>query len=111
MSVVEIVFWSCVALLVYTQLGYGLLQVVLGKLVRGRGAAGRQASEKLPSVSVIVAAYAEEAVIESRVANLRALEYPADRLELIVSCDGSPDETAQRARAAGADTVLELPRG
>ncbi len=111
MSVVEVVFWSCVALLVYAQLGYGLLLVVLGKLVRGRGAAGRQTSEQPPSVSVIVAAYAEEAVIESRVANLRALEYPADRLELIVSCDGSPDETAQRARVAGADTVLELPRG
>jgi glycosyltransferase involved in cell wall biosynthesis len=45
------------------------------------------------------------------VANLRALDYPSDRLELIVVCDGSPDGTAGRARAAGADVVLELPRG
>jgi glycosyltransferase involved in cell wall biosynthesis len=59
---------------------------------------------------VIVAAYAEEAVIASRVANLRALAYPADKLELIVACDGSPDETARRAWEAGADKVLELPR-
>jgi cellulose synthase/poly-beta-1,6-N-acetylglucosamine synthase-like glycosyltransferase len=62
-------------------------------------------------VSVIVAAYAEEAVIAERVTNLRGLDYPSDRVEVIVACDGSPDETATRARAAGADVVLELPRG
>jgi cellulose synthase/poly-beta-1,6-N-acetylglucosamine synthase-like glycosyltransferase len=60
---------------------------------------------------VIVAAYAEEAVIADRVANLRQLAYPRDRFEVIVACDGSPDATAQLARAAGADLVLELPRG
>jgi cellulose synthase/poly-beta-1,6-N-acetylglucosamine synthase-like glycosyltransferase len=111
MSVLEIVFWSCVALLVYAQLGYGLLLALLGKLARGRGANGERRADELPFASVIVAAYAEEAVIEARIANLRALDYPADRLEVIVSCDGSPDQTAQRARAAGADIVLELPRG
>jgi cellulose synthase/poly-beta-1,6-N-acetylglucosamine synthase-like glycosyltransferase len=58
-----------------------------------------------------VAAYAEADVIAARVANLRALEYPSDRVEVIVACDGSPDQTAERARAAGADVVLELPRG
>jgi glycosyltransferase involved in cell wall biosynthesis len=62
-------------------------------------------------VSVIVAAYAEQEVIGPRVANLRALDYPPERLEVIVSCDGSPDDTARRAREAGADLVLELPRG
>jgi cellulose synthase/poly-beta-1,6-N-acetylglucosamine synthase-like glycosyltransferase len=111
MSVVEIVFWSCVALLVYTQLGYGLLLALLVKLARGRGANGEQRADELPFATVIVAAYAEQAVIETRIANLRALDYPQDMLEVIVSCDGSPDQTAQRARAAGADIVLELPRG
>ncbi|HUE27154.1 MAG TPA: glycosyltransferase, partial [Solirubrobacteraceae bacterium] len=74
------------------------------------GVAARQAAEP-PTVSVIVAAYAEQEVIADRIANLRALDYPADRLELIVACDGSPDATPERARAAGADVVLELPRG
>jgi glycosyltransferase involved in cell wall biosynthesis len=60
---------------------------------------------------VIVPAYAEEDVIAARIANLRALDYPEERIELIVACDGSPDLTAERARAAGADLVLELPRG
>ena len=50
-------------------------------------------------------------MIAERIANLRALDYPHERLELIVACDGSPDDTAERARAAGADLVLELPRG
>ena len=72
---------------------------------------GPVSDAELPGVSVIVAAYAEQAVIAERVANLRALDYPADKLEIIVACDGSPDDTAQRARDAGAELVLELPRG
>ncbi|MGZ4332576.1 MAG: glycosyltransferase, partial [Solirubrobacteraceae bacterium] len=39
------------------------------------------------------------------------LDYPPELLEVIVACDGSPDDTVQRARDAGADVVLELPRG
>ena len=62
-------------------------------------------------MSVIVAAYAEQDVIAERVANIRALDYPPQLLELIIACDGSPDETASRAREAGADLVLELPAG
>jgi glycosyltransferase involved in cell wall biosynthesis len=61
-------------------------------------------------VSIIVAAYAEESVIARRVKNLVALDYPRDRFEVIVSCDGSPDRTAERAQAAGADVVLDRPR-
>src|SRR5205807_454485 len=65
---------------------------------------------ELPSVSVLVAAYAEEGVMAARLANSRALDYPPQLLEVIVACDGSP-ATAQRACEAGADVVLELPRG
>jgi glycosyltransferase involved in cell wall biosynthesis len=65
-------------------------------------------------VSLIVAAYNEEAVIAGKVANALALDWPRDRLELIVAVDGGAepgaDGTAERARAAGADVVLELPR-
>jgi glycosyltransferase involved in cell wall biosynthesis len=127
-TALEIVFWVCVGLLAYTHVGYPLLLALIAR-VRGRaglaGSAGRGdrgdggdrsgrdrvVSEALPSVSVIVAAYAEQDVIAARVANLRALDYPRDLAEVIVACDGSPDETAERARSAGADLVLELPRG
>ena len=50
-------------------------------------------------------------MIDRRVQNALALDYPRDRLELIVGSDGSTDATVERARAAGADLVLDLPRG
>ncbi len=110
----QLAFWGSAGLLVYTQAGYGVLLAALDRL-RSRHTGPVLPSPAdgaaLPVVSVIVAAYAEEGVIARRVANLRALDYPADRLELIVACDGSPDATAARAREAGADLVLELPRG
>jgi cellulose synthase/poly-beta-1,6-N-acetylglucosamine synthase-like glycosyltransferase len=65
----------------------------------------------LPSVSLIVPAYDEEEVIAAKVANALALDYPRERLQLIVASDGSSDATVERARAAGADLVLELPPG
>ncbi len=111
MTVVAIVFWASVGLILYAHAGYPLLLGVLARIRRRASAASAPANQELPSVSVIVAAYAEQDVIADRVANIRALDYPPDRLELIVACDGSPDETGARARSAGADLVLELPRG
>ncbi|MFZ0388236.1 MAG: glycosyltransferase [Solirubrobacteraceae bacterium] len=107
--VTKIAFWASAGLLVYTHVGYvGVLAAVARR--RGEGVPPPAPSEP-PEVSVIVAAYAEQDVIADRVANLRALDYPADRVQVIVACDGSPDQTPERARAAGADLVLELPRG
>ena len=108
MTALAIVFWVSAGLVLYAHAGYFLLLSLIGR-VRRRPALP-DAAER-PSVSVIVAAYAEAEVIAGRVANLRELDYPAERLEVIVACDGSPDATAERARAAGADVVLELPRG
>jgi cellulose synthase/poly-beta-1,6-N-acetylglucosamine synthase-like glycosyltransferase len=112
-TVLAILFWVCVGLLVYTHVGYPLVLALLARLRRARRTETGTvaAGDALPAVSVIVAAYAEQEVIAPRIANLRALDYPPERLELIVACDGSPDATAARARDAGADMVLELPRG
>jgi cellulose synthase/poly-beta-1,6-N-acetylglucosamine synthase-like glycosyltransferase len=126
---VEIFFWLCAGLIVYTHAGY---PVVLWALVRLRrqphrefpgmadaGArpdpsltlSGRAGAEHMPVVSLVVAAYDEQEVIEAKVANALALDYPREKLELIVASDGSADDTVERARAAGADLVLDLPRG
>src|SRR5438270_2291791 len=110
MIALEVVFWVAAALLLYTQLGYPLLLAAFARAREPTRFAWPD-DRPLPLVSVIVAAYAEESVIGERVANLRALAFPRERLEIIVACDGSPDRTAQRARYAGADLVLELPRG
>jgi cellulose synthase/poly-beta-1,6-N-acetylglucosamine synthase-like glycosyltransferase len=111
MTVLAIVFWVCVGLLLYTHVGYLGVLVALTRLGVGRREMNMPQLAGLPSVSVIVAAYAEQEVIAARVANLLALDYPRECLEVIVACDGSPDETPVRARQAGADLVLELPRG
>jgi cellulose synthase/poly-beta-1,6-N-acetylglucosamine synthase-like glycosyltransferase len=111
-TALAIIFWACAGLLVYTHAGYPLLLAALARLRRrSSGAEPPVADMPLPPVSIIVAAFAEESVIAQRVANLRELDYPPELLELIVSCDGSPDETPRLAREAGADLVLELPRG
>jgi cellulose synthase/poly-beta-1,6-N-acetylglucosamine synthase-like glycosyltransferase len=104
-TALEIAFWACAGLLVYAQLGYGLLLAGIGRLRRGWSPPA--APGEPPRVSVIVAAYQEAPVIAAKVANLRALDYPADRLEVIVSCDGSTDGTPVLARQAGADVVLD----
>src|SRR6476646_4897836 len=105
-------FWLSAALIVYTHLGYPLLLRVLLALRSSPPPTPAAPPEgDLPLVSLIVAAYDEEEVIEAKVANALALDYPRERLELIVASDGSSDATAERARAAGADLVLELPRG
>jgi hypothetical protein len=109
--VLEAVFWASAALIVYTHAGYPLLLWLLARLRRTRGAAVPSADADLPTVSLVIAAYDEEEVIADKVANALALDYPRERLELIVASDGSTDRTAARAREAGADLVLELPRG
>ncbi|MBA3328287.1 MAG: glycosyltransferase, partial [Solirubrobacterales bacterium] len=53
----------------------------------------------------------EGAVIGAKVAGALALDYPRDRLQVIVASDGSADGTVSEARSAGADLVLDLPRG
>ena len=104
----EVVFWIAVALIVYAHAGYPLALWLLAR-VAGRGDPLAAGGWALPSVSLIVAAYDEEEVIARRIDNLRRLDYPRDRLELIVVSDGSSDRTAELARAAGADVVIEAP--
>jgi cellulose synthase/poly-beta-1,6-N-acetylglucosamine synthase-like glycosyltransferase len=109
MQFVEALFWLSAGLLVYMHLGYPLALRLL-VATRRRPTLAPRVVEELPRVSLIVAAYDEEDVIEAKVANALALDYPRERLELIVASDGSGDATVARARAAGADLVLDLPR-
>ena len=107
-------FWIPVTLLAWAQAGYGLFLAALRRLGAPAWAPPGPGSDR-PRVTLVVAAYREEAVIAAKAANARALDWPRDRLELIVAVEGGADPaadgTAERARAAGADRVLELPRG
>ena len=107
--------WASAGLIVWTQAGYAAALALTARLLPRRGArvaaAAPGAQEQLPTLSLIIAAHDEQSVIAAKVQNALALDYPRERLEVIVSCDGCSDETAARAREAGADLVLELARG
>jgi hypothetical protein len=108
------IFWGAAAKLAWSQGGYGAFLAGLRR-ARGNPPVAPAGTIGTPAVSLIVAAYNEEAVIAAKVANALALDWPRERLEIVVAVDGGAepgaDATAERARAAGADRVLELPRG
>jgi cellulose synthase/poly-beta-1,6-N-acetylglucosamine synthase-like glycosyltransferase len=113
-TALEIVFWLSVGLIVWTQVGYAAALAALARafaLARPSPRSPATDGSPLPSLSLIVAAHNEESVIAEKMENVLDLDYPRDRLELIVACDGCSDATAARARESGADLVLELPRG
>ena len=114
-TLAAILFWLSAGAIVYTHLGYPLLMVGAARVRKERRSfkpkVAGSAPEDLPTVSLIIPAYDEEEVIAAKVPNALALDYPRDRLQVIVASDGSTDATAERARAAGASLVLELPPG
>ncbi|HTR75633.1 MAG TPA: glycosyltransferase family 2 protein [Solirubrobacterales bacterium] len=120
-TLAAIVFWLCALAIVYAQVGYPLaLRVLLAARRTRESLGGPRAPRPLgigtppaapPLVSLIVPAYDEEEVIADKVADALRLHWPRERLQVIVADDGSTDATAERAREAGADLVLELPPG
>lgn len=106
-------FWIAAGLTAFTHFGYAAVLWLLRTAGVGRRDSGvaLDSPAEPPTVSLIVAAYDEEAVIADKVANALALDFPRERLQIIVASDGSGDATVERAEAAGADLVLDLPRG
>ena len=107
MAIAKVLFWASAGALVWTHAAYPAAAAALARL-RPRPVAADD--DELPTVAVIVAAHDEESVIERRIANLRELDYPADRVEVVVTSDASTDRTEELAEAAGA-RVIRNPRG
>ena len=97
--VLRALFWLSAGALAWTHVGYPL---AADALARRRSRPIRK-GDVTPSVTVVVAAHDEEDVIGRRVENLLELDYPPDRLEVVVASDGSTDGTdaAVEALAAG----------
>ena len=106
---IEIVFWASLAALVWTHLGY---PVAVAALARVRPRPPRRA-DILPSVTLIVPAHNEEDVIERKLENVLALDYPPEQLDVVVSSDASTDAThAIVARFADRGVrLIHCPRG
>ena len=112
MAVAKVLFWGSLGALAWTHVGYPLAAGALAR-TRRRPVAADPGAE--PSVTVVVAAYNEETVIERRLDNLLALDYPAERLEIVVASDASTDRTNELVEAVAAREprvrLLDCPRG
>ena len=101
--VMEIVFWGALGLIAYTYVGFPLLLFL-------RGLIWRRPVKKAPitpSVSLVIVAYNEEASIGAKLENVLRLDYPRDRLQVIVASDGSSDRTEEIV-ASFADQGVQL---
>ena len=92
---VKYLFWLTIFLIAYTYLGYYLVLRVLTMFTR-KGETSYDQSF-VPEVSIIVAAYNEGDVIGRRIENLLQMDYPREKMEIIVASDGSTDKTAEKA--------------
>jgi cellulose synthase/poly-beta-1,6-N-acetylglucosamine synthase-like glycosyltransferase len=89
-----LIFWLALSLLVYLYVGYPLVAWLRATL----HPRSHRREPALPTVTVIVVAYNEEERIRQRIENLLALEYPREKLEIVLASDGSTDGTVKQAR-------------
>jgi cellulose synthase/poly-beta-1,6-N-acetylglucosamine synthase-like glycosyltransferase len=90
----RLIFWTSIAVLAYLYVGYPALLGVIRLF--GRRSVRRAPIE--PRVCVFVAANNEASIIDAKVRNTLSLEYPPDRLEIVVASDGSTDATNEIVR-------------
>ncbi len=104
-------FWGSLGALAWTHAGYPL---AMGALARLRPRPVRK-HDVTPSVALVISAHDEESVIRSRIDNALALDYPEDRLEVVVASDGSTDLTDAIVGELAAENprvrLLQCPRG
>ena len=89
-----IVFYISIAFVLYVYLGYPILLWFWRRFARRTV----HKTNYEPTVSIIVAAYNESASIENKILNLLALDYPALKVQIILSLDGPTDDTELIAR-------------
>jgi biofilm PGA synthesis N-glycosyltransferase PgaC len=91
----EVVFWTAVAVLAYTYVGYlGVLRLrCLFRILP------ISAGELLPDVSIVMAMRNEAKNVGAKLATISALDYPSDQIQIVVASDGSTDGTNEILRA------------
>jgi cellulose synthase/poly-beta-1,6-N-acetylglucosamine synthase-like glycosyltransferase len=103
----EILFWASLAALVWTHLAYPALAALLARIAPRRV----HKAEIEPTIAVVIAAYNEESVIARRIENLLALDYPQDKLQIVVTSDASSDRTEEVAAQYPGVKVIRNERG
>jgi poly-beta-1,6-N-acetyl-D-glucosamine synthase len=108
------VFWTSAIFIAYVYVGYGVLLMMWARvkndLTGNRGVRLQPDATQCPSVSILIAARNEARRLPGRIENLLSLDYPADRLQIIVASDGSTDNTrGALARFTSRVQLVELP--
>lgn len=94
MKAVEVCFWISFGFVFYTYLGYGILLFIMVKIKQlFRKWEEPQLPEILPEVTLFIAAYNEESVVDMKMENTLSLDYPADKFNIVWVTDGSNDGT------------------
>ncbi len=91
----QIVFWTCVFLLAYIYVGYPILVYLVGRLFPRSVKLGHIE----PTVSILITAFNEESSIRAKLENTLQIDYPKDKLEIVVASDGSTDRTDEIVEA------------
>lgn len=99
-----VLFNTAVGIIFYTYVGYPLLLSVLAVF---KSSKKNKAVAELPFVTIIIAAYNEEAVIADKIKNIFAADYPTEKLQVIVAAQGSTDHTAAIASSYSGVSVLQ----
>ncbi len=86
----KLLIFSIVGLIAYIYAGYPLILAFLGLFSPRRFGRG---GDQLPSIALIVSAHNEERIIREKIENCLKLDYPRDRLKIVISSDGSEDGT------------------
>ncbi|MDX1440683.1 MAG: glycosyltransferase family 2 protein, partial [Rubricoccaceae bacterium] len=106
----EVVFWLCIGGVFATYVVYPLIIVALGAMSSGSA----RDTDHTPKVTMVISAYNEEAVIQAKLENTLAIDYPAEKLEIFVISDDSTDATDDIVRGfanRGVRLQRQEPRG
>jgi cellulose synthase/poly-beta-1,6-N-acetylglucosamine synthase-like glycosyltransferase len=90
----KIIFWFSLFVVVYAYAGYPIVLLFLRLFIRRRV----HKSPVEPYVTLVVPAYNESSVIAAKIHNAASLDYPADKLEVLIASDGSSDDTVEVAQ-------------
>lgn len=96
MNTLEIIFWIALFIVFYTYIGYGILLYLLVKLkevFKKKCDLPYPTDDNLPHVTLFITAYNEENVVDDKMRNTLALDYPAEKLHILWVTDGSNDRT------------------
>lgn len=112
MKSIEIIFWICMAIVIYTYVGYGIVLYLMVKVkewIKPEQKPQLPPENEWPEVTLLVAAYNEEEVVTEKMANTLALDYPEEKLKLMWVTDGSNDHTNDLLAAYQRVEVLYTP--